>query len=276
MTPPCVPAPTNQHQVRISSSANHRPRLNFKDLHPRTSSLFKLSCDDQPHHVQLRLWRLGRFPALFPEGSSPSFLLFCSSGQVESALRTPPILLRSVAEVALPLSWLPPPRHLAQLLQRFLIRSSSRTPGFDVFFYSGRPTIFPASFISSMDSPQCSISSYSVCPGVRPQLCHVSTFSSTSSFKSSDPRHTKNLPFGKLAPAFKHLKDVFCSHSCLAKLKLQAFRSSLLTNWNGISFFYGDVVRSADSFQFLWPVVPVERWTLKRMVHNPLLTEPCM
>ncbi|MEQ2296028.1 hypothetical protein AMECASPLE_020665 [Ameca splendens] len=45
MTPPCVPAPTNQHRVRISSSANHHLRLRFKELHSRTFSLFKLSCD---------------------------------------------------------------------------------------------------------------------------------------------------------------------------------------------------------------------------------------
>ncbi|MED6240607.1 hypothetical protein ATANTOWER_024356 [Ataeniobius toweri] len=33
-------------------------------------------------------------------------------------------------------------------------------------------------FIHLMDSPQRSISSYSACLGVRPQLCHVSTSSS--------------------------------------------------------------------------------------------------
>ncbi|MEQ2278456.1 hypothetical protein XENORESO_018854 [Xenotaenia resolanae] len=42
-----------------------------------------------------------------------------SSGHVESALRTPPILLLSVAEVTLPSPWLPPPHHPAQLLQWF-------------------------------------------------------------------------------------------------------------------------------------------------------------
>ncbi|KAK5622484.1 hypothetical protein CRENBAI_002901 [Crenichthys baileyi] len=73
-----------------------------------------------------------------------------SSGQVESALTTPPILLLGVAELTLP-----PPR----LLQQFLLRSSSHTPGFDVFFYSGHPTIFPASLILSMDSLQRFVSS---------------------------------------------------------------------------------------------------------------------
>ncbi|MED6263550.1 hypothetical protein CHARACLAT_005639 [Characodon lateralis] len=34
---------------------------------------------------------------------------------------------------------------------------------------------------------------------------------------------------------------------------------SLLANWNGISFFYGDVVLSADSLQFLPSLVPVEK-----------------
>ncbi|MEQ2235082.1 hypothetical protein ILYODFUR_037997 [Ilyodon furcidens] len=42
------PPPTNQHRVHISSSANHRPRFRLKDLHSRTSSLFKLSFDP-PH-----------------------------------------------------------------------------------------------------------------------------------------------------------------------------------------------------------------------------------
>ncbi|MEQ2312227.1 hypothetical protein AMECASPLE_028694 [Ameca splendens] len=42
---------TNQHRVRISSSANHRPRLHFKYLHSRTNSLFQLSCDPPPPHL---------------------------------------------------------------------------------------------------------------------------------------------------------------------------------------------------------------------------------
>ncbi|MED6262629.1 hypothetical protein ATANTOWER_023058 [Ataeniobius toweri] len=46
----------------------------------------------------------------------------------------------------------------ASVLLRF--RLSNRSPGFDVFFYSGHPTIFPASFISSMDSLQSFISSF--------------------------------------------------------------------------------------------------------------------
>ncbi|KAK5611396.1 hypothetical protein CRENBAI_017404 [Crenichthys baileyi] len=52
-------------------------------------------------------------------------------------------------------------RHVVWLLQWFLLRSSYHTPGFDVFFYSSHPTIFPASFIhGSMDSHQRSISSF--------------------------------------------------------------------------------------------------------------------
>ncbi|KAK5620467.1 hypothetical protein CRENBAI_023484 [Crenichthys baileyi] len=45
-----LPAPANQHRVCISSSANHHPRLRFKD-HSWTSSLFKLSCDPPPPHL---------------------------------------------------------------------------------------------------------------------------------------------------------------------------------------------------------------------------------
>ncbi|MED6262164.1 hypothetical protein ATANTOWER_015480 [Ataeniobius toweri] len=39
----------------------------------------------------------------------------------------------------------------------------------------------------------------------------------------------------------------YIQHSCPAKLKLLASRSSLLATWNGISF-YGDVVLLADLF----------------------------
>ncbi|MEQ2311432.1 hypothetical protein AMECASPLE_020015 [Ameca splendens] len=79
-----------------------------------------------------------------------------SYGHVDSALRTPPNLLPSITEVALPSPWLPP-RHPASavvLLRSHLSNRSSRSPGSDVFFYSSHPSIFPASFISSMDSLQ--------------------------------------------------------------------------------------------------------------------------
>ncbi|KAK5617993.1 hypothetical protein CRENBAI_023625, partial [Crenichthys baileyi] len=65
-------------------------------------------------------------------------------------LKTPPILLLSVTEVALPPTRLWPPRHPARLLRPiFLPHPRLRR---DVFFYSGHPTIFPASSTSSMDS----------------------------------------------------------------------------------------------------------------------------
>ncbi|MEQ2292184.1 hypothetical protein AMECASPLE_020459 [Ameca splendens] len=53
----------------------------------------------------------------------------------------------------------PGPASAAVLLRSRLSNRSSRSPGFDVIFYSGHPTIFPASFISSMDSLQSLISS---------------------------------------------------------------------------------------------------------------------
>ncbi|KAK5606486.1 hypothetical protein CRENBAI_020092 [Crenichthys baileyi] len=139
---PCVPAPANQHRVRISSSANHRPRLCFKDLYSWTSSLFKLSCDDQPCHD-------------CSSGLPPQWPLFprLSSGQVESTLTTPPILPLSVVEVALPPPWLLPAGFCSGSPLIFLTN-----PGFNVFF-SSHPTFFPALFISSMDSLQHPISS---------------------------------------------------------------------------------------------------------------------
>ncbi|KAK5600313.1 hypothetical protein CRENBAI_001399 [Crenichthys baileyi] len=48
----------------------------------------------------------------------------------------------------------------ALLLGSRLSNRSSRTPGFYVLFYTGYPTIFPASLISSMDSLQSFISSF--------------------------------------------------------------------------------------------------------------------
>ncbi|MEQ2238880.1 hypothetical protein ILYODFUR_037822 [Ilyodon furcidens] len=54
----------------------------------------------------------------------------------------------------------PGPASPVVLLRSRLSNRSSRSPGSDVFFYSGHPTIFPASFISSMDSLQSFISSF--------------------------------------------------------------------------------------------------------------------
>ncbi|MED6233766.1 hypothetical protein ATANTOWER_016333 [Ataeniobius toweri] len=59
-----------------------------------------------------------------------------------------------------PAAMSPSPASAAVLLQSRLSNRSSCTPGFDVLFYSGHTTIFPASFISSMDSLQCFISSF--------------------------------------------------------------------------------------------------------------------
>ncbi|MEQ2169110.1 hypothetical protein GOODEAATRI_021482 [Goodea atripinnis] len=53
----------------------------------------------------------------------------------------------------------PCPASAEVLLRSRLSNRSSCNPGFDVLFYSGHRTIFPASFISSMDSLQRSLSS---------------------------------------------------------------------------------------------------------------------
>ncbi|KAK5606345.1 hypothetical protein CRENBAI_022875 [Crenichthys baileyi] len=87
---------------------------------------------------------------------SPSFLLFRSSGQVESTLTTPAIFLLSLAEITLLPPQLLPPRHLAQLLQWF---SSDLSVSPQASTSYSTPTIFPASLISSMDSFQRSKSS---------------------------------------------------------------------------------------------------------------------
>ncbi|KAK5611283.1 hypothetical protein CRENBAI_019262 [Crenichthys baileyi] len=93
-------------------------------------------------------------------------------------------------------------RHrVTQLLQLFLLRSSSCTPRFDVFFYSGHPTIFPASFISSMDSLQRSISS------LTQLLWEFSSNSATLALpllRSADPRPLP-LKFTLAAPVLAHL-----------------------------------------------------------------------
>ncbi|MEQ2249345.1 hypothetical protein ILYODFUR_028215 [Ilyodon furcidens] len=54
----------------------------------------------------------------------------------------------------------PGPASALVLLQSRPSNRSSRSPGSDVFFYSGHPTIFPASFILSVNSLQSFISSF--------------------------------------------------------------------------------------------------------------------
>ncbi|MEQ2209838.1 hypothetical protein XENOCAPTIV_004659 [Xenoophorus captivus] len=54
----------------------------------------------------------------------------------------------------------PGPASAVVLLRSRLSNRSSRSPGSNVFFYSGHPTIFPASFISSLNSFQSFISSF--------------------------------------------------------------------------------------------------------------------
>ncbi|MEQ2284321.1 hypothetical protein AMECASPLE_020391 [Ameca splendens] len=64
------------------------------------------------------------------------------------------------AFTAAPTAASPSPASPVVLLRSRLSNRSSRSPGSDIFFYSGHPTIFPASFISSMDSLQSFISSF--------------------------------------------------------------------------------------------------------------------
>ncbi|KAK5599011.1 hypothetical protein CRENBAI_000208, partial [Crenichthys baileyi] len=87
VTPPCIPTPTNQLRVRISSSANHRPRLCFKDLHLRTSSLFKLSCDPPPpylHHLASLVLLISQSPQASTTTSVAASLSLAAGTNVSS------------------------------------------------------------------------------------------------------------------------------------------------------------------------------------------------
>ncbi|KAK5602807.1 hypothetical protein CRENBAI_025079 [Crenichthys baileyi] len=64
------------------------------------------------------------------------------------------ILLLSINKILLPVTQLLLPLHPVVPGSSFSFERSSGTPGFLVFFYSGSPSILPASFISFMDSLQ--------------------------------------------------------------------------------------------------------------------------
>ncbi|MEQ2314668.1 hypothetical protein AMECASPLE_014561 [Ameca splendens] len=71
-----------------------------------------------------------------------------------SAVRRASILLLNIYEILLPATQLLLPLHPVVNGSSFSFEQSSGTPGFLVFFYSGSPSILPASFISFMDSLQ--------------------------------------------------------------------------------------------------------------------------
>ncbi|KAK5607646.1 hypothetical protein CRENBAI_008455 [Crenichthys baileyi] len=120
----------------------------------------------------------------------------------------------------------------------------SHTPGFDIFFYSFHPTIFSASFISSIDSLLRLKSSIT-------QL--LWEFASNSDMSALPLLRSADLqPAPWPLPTVIHPSNAHpgssLRHSCRAKIKLWDFRFNLLMNWNGISFFYSDVVLLADLF----------------------------
>ncbi|MEQ2195287.1 hypothetical protein XENOCAPTIV_010258 [Xenoophorus captivus] len=84
---------------------------------------------------------------------------FCGKGLKNSS--NPPSKRRRgrPAFTPAPVAALPGLASAVVLLRSRLSNRSSRSPGSDVFFYCGHPAIFPASFISSMDSLQSFISS---------------------------------------------------------------------------------------------------------------------
>ncbi|MEQ2317052.1 hypothetical protein AMECASPLE_038821, partial [Ameca splendens] len=165
---------SNQRQVCTPPRPIISQGITFKDLlHGRHRS------SDELRHVQL-LSGVLIFPRIVCDEFRPPSSSACrsdrlascldgpfsprlSSGHVESALRTPPILLLSVAEVALPSPRLPPPRHRPGFSSGSPLISPLKPifplPRLRRLLYSGHLTIFPASFISSMDFLQNFISS---------------------------------------------------------------------------------------------------------------------
>ncbi|KAK5608683.1 hypothetical protein CRENBAI_021846 [Crenichthys baileyi] len=159
---------SNQRQARTPPWPIISQVVNFKDpLHGRhrSSAELRRSAATCP----TSFWRLGGSSHCFvtnarPPSSSSACrsvrLASCldgpfsprlSSGHVESTLRTPPILLLSVAEVALPSPRLPTPRHPARLLQRFSSDLVSQTdlPGPQASTSSSTPVIPQSSLLHS-------------------------------------------------------------------------------------------------------------------------------
>ncbi|KAK5601600.1 hypothetical protein CRENBAI_023426 [Crenichthys baileyi] len=152
------------------------------EIVPAVNDNIRLSFDDQQRHVRLSFWRLGGSSHCFVTNPRPpSSLPLVGAFDWPPALMTPfPLSQLRASERRLKNSSNPPTKHCrgcpalatvpaaaspgpasaAVLLQSRLSNRSSRSPGFDVLFYSGHPTIFPASFISSMDSLQSLISSF--------------------------------------------------------------------------------------------------------------------
>ncbi|MEQ2286039.1 hypothetical protein AMECASPLE_038132 [Ameca splendens] len=104
-------------------------------------------------------------------------------------VRTPPILLLSVAEVALPSPRLPPLRHPAQLLQWFSSDLVSQTdlPALQAPTSSSAPVISQSSLLHSSRPwilSRVSYLLYSAPSEVRLQFCHVSISSAHITFNS--------------------------------------------------------------------------------------------
>ncbi|KAK5600440.1 hypothetical protein CRENBAI_019696 [Crenichthys baileyi] len=139
---------SNQRQVRSPPRPIISQGITFKDYLQDTALL--LSFDDQLQHVQL---------------VSGDSLRACGKRLKKPSY--PPTKRRRgrPAFTPAPATASPGPASAVVLLRSRLSNRSSRCPtslgaGSDVFFYSGHPTIFPASFISSMDSLQSFMSSF--------------------------------------------------------------------------------------------------------------------
>ncbi|KAK5615260.1 hypothetical protein CRENBAI_003827 [Crenichthys baileyi] len=244
MTPPCVPAPANHHRVRISSSANHRPRLCFKDLHSRTSSLFKLSCDGHPRHVHYDSGDLGGSHCLVTDPRPPSSSSARRTVRLASRLDGPfPSSQLWASGKCLNISNSPAKRRRGRPTSilataaaspglasaAFLLRSSLHTQA--LTSYSTRLSHKPPCFVHLVHgfSLALQIIHYSASPGVRLQLCHISTSSfllrqrsTCSSAPPTDIHHSNARPGSSVRSAIRALlfSLPFFQHSCPAKLNL--------------------------------------------------------
>ncbi|KAK5610224.1 hypothetical protein CRENBAI_008803 [Crenichthys baileyi] len=155
------------------------------------------------------------------------------------------ILLLSIIEILLPVTQLLLPLHPVVPGSSFPFERSSGTPGFLVFFYSGSPSILPASFIPFMDSLQRAnyhplLSFFrSSLPSLPRQHFLVSALPPLNPFLGSSPCHFHRNAHLSSSP----------KHSCPAT-QAADFPPQFPLDLDGISFFYSDVVLPADSLQF--------------------------
>ncbi|KAK5618817.1 hypothetical protein CRENBAI_010565, partial [Crenichthys baileyi] len=196
---------------------NHRPRLCFKDLYSWTSSLFKLSCNGQPRHVHYDSGDLADSSHCFvtdprpPSSSSarrtvrlasrldgpfPSSQFRASGKYLDISSNSPAKRHRGrPASTPAPAAASPGPASAA-----FLLRSSLHTQ-------ASTPSHKLPCFVHLVHgfSLALHIINFSASPGVRLQLCHISTSSfpprrcsTRSSAPPTDIHHSNAHPGSSL------------------------------------------------------------------------------